>query len=112
MSEQLAMFKEYIGKLKNIVGEDRTKFILDNSFFLVVAGSDDIANTYFIARVRQLQYDIPAYTDLMLHSASDFVKVGLTFFNYFFFQLLFNSTKFSSKSTPKFRTNIIPTLDV
>lgn len=74
MSEQLAMFKEYIGKLKNIVGEDRTKSILDNSFFLVVAGSDDIANTYFIARVRQLQYDIPAYTDLMLHSASDFVK--------------------------------------
>ncbi|KAG5047990.1 hypothetical protein AAZX31_04G022100 [Glycine max] len=74
MSEQLDMFKEYIGKLKHIVGEDRTKFILANSFFLVVAGSDDIANTYFIARVRQLQYDIPAYTDLMLHSASNFVK--------------------------------------
>ncbi|XP_028234680.1 uncharacterized protein LOC114414576 [Glycine soja] len=74
MSEQLDMFKEYIGKLKHIVGEDRTNFILANSFFLVVAGSDDIANTYFIARVRQLQYDIPAYTDLMLHSASNFVK--------------------------------------
>nr|KYP46313.1 GDSL esterase/lipase EXL3 [Cajanus cajan] len=74
MSDQLEMFKEYIGKLKNIVGEERANFILANSFYLVVAGSDDIANTYFIARVRQLQYDIPSYTDLMLNSASDFVK--------------------------------------
>jgi len=75
MSEQIEMFKEYIGKLKQIVGVDRTNFILANSFFLVVAGSDDIANTYFVARARQLQYDIPAYTDLMCNSASDFVKV-------------------------------------
>ncbi|ESW08099.1 hypothetical protein PHAVU_009G018200 [Phaseolus vulgaris] len=74
MSEQIEMFKEYIGKLKQIVGVDRTNFILANSFFLVVAGSDDIANTYFVARARQLQYDIPAYTDLMCNSASDFVK--------------------------------------
>ncbi|XP_027354610.1 GDSL esterase/lipase EXL3-like [Abrus precatorius] len=74
LSDQLEMFKEYIGKLKGIVGEDRTNFILANSFYLVVAGSDDIANTYFIARVRQLHYDIPAYTDLMVNSASAFVK--------------------------------------
>ncbi|KAL1343964.1 hypothetical protein HN51_017880 [Arachis hypogaea] len=74
LSEQLEMFKEYIGKLKQIVGEERTNFILENSLYLVVAGSDDIANTYFVARVRQLQYDIPAYTDLMVNSASNFVK--------------------------------------
>lgn len=104
MSEQLDMFKEYIGKLKHIVGEDRTNFILANSFFLVVAGSDDIANTYFIARVRQLQYDIPAYTDLMLHSASNFVKVHLILFN-IFFQQVFNSAKFSSNSILKIMTN-------
>ncbi|CAL0305876.1 unnamed protein product [Lupinus luteus] len=74
LSDQVEMFKEYIGKLKEIVGEERTKFILSNSLTLVVAGSDDIANTYFLARVRQLQYDIPAYTDLMAKAATDFVK--------------------------------------
>ncbi|KAE9603521.1 hypothetical protein Lal_00001947 [Lupinus albus] len=74
LSDQVEMFKEYIGKLKAIVGEERTKFILTNSLIIVVAGSDDIANTYFLARVRQLQYDIPAYTDLMANSATDFVK--------------------------------------
>ncbi|OIV97583.1 hypothetical protein TanjilG_12340 [Lupinus angustifolius] len=74
LSDQVEMFKEYIGKVKEIVGEERTKFILSNSLIIVVAGSDDIANTYFLARVRQLQYDIPAYTDLMANSATDFVK--------------------------------------
>ncbi|XP_061366011.1 GDSL esterase/lipase EXL3-like [Gastrolobium bilobum] len=74
ISAQLDMFKEYIGKLKSNVGEDRTNFILAKSLYVVVAGSDDIANTYFVARGRQLQYDVPAYTDLMLNSASNFIK--------------------------------------
>lgn len=69
------MFKEYIGKLKEMVGEERKNFIIRNALALVVSGSDDIANTYFTARVRQLQYHVPAYTDLMANSASDFVKV-------------------------------------
>ncbi|WJX15626.1 GDSL esterase/lipase exl3 [Trifolium repens] len=73
LSAQLEMFKEYIGKLKGIVGEKRTNFILANSLFLVVGGSDDIANTYYVVHAR-LQYDIPAYTDLMSNSAIHFVK--------------------------------------
>ncbi|CAI8606619.1 unnamed protein product [Vicia faba] len=73
LSSQLDMFKEYIGKLKNMVGEERTNFILSNSLFVLVGGSDDIANTYFIAHAR-LQYDIPAYTDLMSNSATNFVQ--------------------------------------
>ncbi|KAE9592650.1 hypothetical protein Lal_00028876 [Lupinus albus] len=74
LSTQLDMFKEYIGKLKGIVGEERTKFIIANSLYIVVGGSDDIANTYFVAHARQLQYDIPSYTDLMMNGASNFVK--------------------------------------
>ncbi|KAJ4702163.1 GDSL esterase/lipase [Melia azedarach] len=74
LSDQLEYFKEYVGKLKALVGEDRTNFILSKSIFLVVAGSDDIANTYFILRARKAQYDVPAYTDLMANSASDFLN--------------------------------------
>ncbi|OMO87385.1 Lipase, GDSL [Corchorus capsularis] len=66
LSEQLNYFKEYIWKLTALVGEDRKNFILAKSLFFVVAGSDDIANTYFVLRApRKLQYDVPAYTDLM-----------------------------------------------
>lgn len=75
LSDQLNMFKEYIGKLKASFGEKRTNFILANSLFLVVAGSDDIANTYFTIGIRKAQYDVPAYTDLMVNSASSFLQV-------------------------------------
>ncbi|XP_061353765.1 GDSL esterase/lipase EXL3-like [Gastrolobium bilobum] len=74
LSGQLDLFKEYIGKLKGLVGEDRTNFILANSLFFLVLGSNDISNTYFLSRVRQLQYDVPSYTDLMVRSASNFLK--------------------------------------
>ncbi|KAG7966833.1 hypothetical protein I3843_08G068400 [Carya illinoinensis] len=75
MSDQLEMFKEYKEKLKGIVGEERTNFILSKSLFLVVAGSDDIANTYFVSHARELEYDVPSYTDLMLDKATTFFKI-------------------------------------
>ncbi|KAL5557838.1 hypothetical protein UlMin_034049 [Ulmus minor] len=74
MDDQLRMFKEYIAKLQGAFGKERADFILRNALYLVVAGSDDIANTYFTVRIRKLQYDVPSYTDLMVKGASDFVK--------------------------------------
>ncbi|GKV17821.1 hypothetical protein SLEP1_g28280 [Rubroshorea leprosula] len=74
LSKQLDYFKEYIAKLKGLVGEEKTNFILAKSVYLLVSGSDDIANTYFVLRARKLQYDVPAYTDLMVNSASEFLK--------------------------------------
>lgn len=82
LSGQIDLFKEYIGKLKGLVGDDRTNFILANSIFLVVVGSNDISNTYFLSHTRQLQYDVPAYTDLMLASASSFLTVCDVFLFY------------------------------
>ncbi|BAT82865.1 GDSL esterase/lipase [Vigna angularis] len=75
LSGQLGLFREYIGKLKAAVGEERTKFILKNTLYIVVLGSNDISNTYFLTRVRQLQYpNFSAYADFMLSSASTFFK--------------------------------------
>lgn len=74
LSDQLRMFQEYKDKLKSMVGKDKTNFILENALFLVVAGSDDIANTYFTVGARRLQYDVSSYTDLMLNNALDFIN--------------------------------------
>ncbi|KAK7352228.1 hypothetical protein VNO80_17647 [Phaseolus coccineus] len=74
LSGQIDMFREYIRKLEGLVGEDRTKFILANSIVLVVEGSNDISNTYFLSHAREVQYDIPTYTDLMVSSAASFFK--------------------------------------
>ncbi|GMH03288.1 hypothetical protein Nepgr_005127 [Nepenthes gracilis] len=74
LSDQLNLFKEYLEKLESMVGEERKDFIISNSLFLVVASSDDIANTYFDTPFRRAEYNIDAYTDLMVNSASSFVK--------------------------------------
>lgn len=63
--------------MKNLVGEERKRFILANSVILLVAGSDDIANTYYDIRARP-QYDVDSYTTLMANSASSFVTVSFS----------------------------------
>ncbi|ESR48462.1 hypothetical protein CICLE_v10001561mg [Citrus x clementina] len=74
LSDQLQLFKEYTEKVKQIVGEEGQNRIMKTAFVLVVAGSNDIDNTYFASRVRKLQYDISAYTDLIVGLASTFFK--------------------------------------
>jgi hypothetical protein len=76
LSDQIEMFKEYISKLKGIVGEERANFIVAKTLYAVVAGSNDISNTYFAGGVRQLQYDVPTYTDLMANKAVEFLNVS------------------------------------
>ncbi|KAL8172120.1 hypothetical protein V2J09_023924 [Rumex salicifolius] len=75
LSQQLEMLKEYIGKITAIVGAERASFIVSNGLFVVVAGSDDIANTYFgVPLVRRAHYDFDAYSNLMLNHASSFIQ--------------------------------------
>ncbi|XP_034676815.1 GDSL esterase/lipase At3g14820-like [Vitis riparia] len=72
LSDQLEMFKEYTGKLKAMVGEERTNTILRKSLFLVVQSSNDITSTYFT--VRKEQYDFASYADILVTLASSFLK--------------------------------------
>ena len=69
------MFKEYIEKLKGIVGEEKANKILSESVYLVSAVSVDLALTYFTIGVRRLQFNVAAYTDFLVASASKFVQV-------------------------------------
>ncbi|KAJ8538247.1 hypothetical protein K7X08_014787 [Anisodus acutangulus] len=74
LSGQLELFKEYIVKLKEIVGEDRKNEILANSFFILVTGSNDITNTYFSTPLRKSYYDVSSYADFLLNYASSFLQ--------------------------------------
>ncbi|CAJ2675786.1 unnamed protein product [Trifolium pratense] len=74
MSGQLDLFKDYIVRLKGVVGEDRTNLILANSIFFVLLGSNDISNTYYLTHLRQVHYDFPTYSDLLVNSAYNFYK--------------------------------------
>ena len=77
LSQQLHYFREYTDKVKQIAGEEKATYIINHGVYVVIAGSDDIANTYFGTPFRRQQYDVDSYTDLMLQSASQFVQVSL-----------------------------------
>ncbi|KAK9740039.1 hypothetical protein RND81_03G006700 [Saponaria officinalis] len=74
LDDQLNWFKEYRGKLKAIVGAEKADFIVNNSIFFVVAGTCDLANTYFTFPFRRLFQDVDSYTDIMLDGATSFLK--------------------------------------
>ena len=73
LEQQLAYFDEYQSKLVGIAGEEHTKRIID-SLFVVCAGTDDIANTYYTTPLRSAHYDIPAYVDLLLVGVESFLR--------------------------------------
>lgn len=81
LSDQLNMFKEYIKKIKDEVGESRTTLIVSKSIYIVCIGSDDIANTYVQTPIRRIQYNVPSYTELMAAQASSFLQVRALIFH-------------------------------
>ncbi|XP_048129817.1 GDSL esterase/lipase At5g42170-like [Rhodamnia argentea] len=72
MSEQLLLFDEYKRKLKSFVGEERAAYIVANGLYIVCAGSNDIANTYFHTPTRRLEYSVSSYTEYLVRLASSF----------------------------------------
>ncbi|CAK8562097.1 unnamed protein product [Lathyrus sativus] len=72
--DQLEMFKEYIAKLKESVGENRTTEIIENSIFIISMGSNDVSGTYYTSPFRKDEYDIEKYTTMLISASSKFVE--------------------------------------
>mgnify|MGYP003702470029 CR=1 FL=1 len=70
LDQQIEYFHEYRKRLEGVVGEEETARIIDGALFVVCAGTDDIANTYFTTPFRSVEYDIPSYVDLLVSGAA------------------------------------------
>uniref|UniRef100_A0A0D9ZG38 Uncharacterized protein n=1 Tax=Oryza glumipatula TaxID=40148 RepID=A0A0D9ZG38_9ORYZ len=70
LDQQIEYFHEYRKRLVGVVGEEETARIIDGALFVVCAGTDDIANTYFTTPFRSVEYDIPSYVDLLVSGAA------------------------------------------
>ncbi|KAL5995682.1 hypothetical protein ACLOJK_025750 [Asimina triloba] len=75
LSDQLKFFSEYKEKLKAIAGEERAASIVSDSIYIVIIGTDDIANTYYSTPFRYTHYDVPSYAELIAQSASSFYQL-------------------------------------
>ncbi|XP_059311213.1 GDSL esterase/lipase EXL3-like [Lycium ferocissimum] len=65
--KQLGLFKEYIGKLKAIVGEARALEIVGNSLFIVLTGHNDI-------HLNPASSLNPSYNEILVNFASNFLQ--------------------------------------
>ncbi|EOA34855.1 hypothetical protein CARUB_v10022436mg [Capsella rubella] len=69
--DQLTYFKKYISTIKKHFGEEKAKDIVENSLFLVVSSSNDLAHTYLS---RANRYDRTSYANFLADSAVKFVR--------------------------------------
>lgn len=76
MYEQLELFKNYITRLKGIVGEEEAKKILGRAFIIVSSGTNDLIFNYYDIPTRRYQFNsISGYHDFLLSSLQNFVQV-------------------------------------
>ncbi|CAA7024079.1 unnamed protein product [Microthlaspi erraticum] len=69
--DQLTYFKQYIATIKKHFGEEKAQNILDNSFFVVVSSSNDLAHTYL---AQSFSYSRTSYANFLADSAVKFVR--------------------------------------
>lgn len=69
------MFKQYIEKLKKMVGEDATQNILTKSVYLISASTNDFFISYSTVPIRKVEYDVPTYDKMLVKLAVNFVQV-------------------------------------
>ncbi|MFS8006615.1 putative triacylglycerol lipase [Helianthus anomalus] len=74
--DQIEMFKEYIVKLKGIVGEKETNDIIENGLYLVSWSSNDWGISYTALPIRAVQYDVPTYATFLVKKATEFIQRG------------------------------------
>ncbi|CAN1322949.1 GDSL esterase/lipase At1g73610 [Linum perenne] len=71
MATQLNNFKEYIAKLRGLVGEDKANTIISNAMVIISAGNNDMGVGYASGRAIM---GIPAYATLLISLANNFVR--------------------------------------
>ncbi|XP_057956691.1 GDSL esterase/lipase At2g30310-like [Malania oleifera] len=74
VSKQAEYLKDYVERLKRIVGEGEATKILNCALVLIVAGSNDFALNYFPMPTRKAQFTLDGYQDFLQENLQNFVK--------------------------------------
>ncbi|XVE80964.1 hypothetical protein DITRI_Ditri15bG0024000 [Diplodiscus trichospermus] len=74
VSRQVEYFKNYIEKLKGIVGEDKAKNITGEGLVLISAGTNDLLFNFLDLPTRRFEYDSKGYHDFLLQRLDNLVQ--------------------------------------
>ncbi|KAG7642563.1 GDSL lipase/esterase [Arabidopsis suecica] len=75
VSQQPSMFKNYIARLKGIVGDKKAMEIINNALVVISAGHNDFILNFYDIPIRRLEYPtIYGYQDFVLKRLDGFVR--------------------------------------
>jgi hypothetical protein len=75
MSEQVNLFKDYLLRLRNIVGDKDASRIIANSLIFISSGTNDFSHYYRSSKKKKM--DIGEYQDTVLQMVQARVKVKI-----------------------------------
>nr|GMC89985.1 GDSL esterase/lipase At5g45960-like [Ipomoea batatas] len=73
VERQLQYFREYKKRLENLIGKEKTKWVVRNAAFFVSAGTNDLNNYFGTPSLRRQQYTLPAYQQFLIQLVQQFV---------------------------------------
>ncbi|CAN8285397.1 unnamed protein product [Cochlearia groenlandica] len=75
VSQQPSMFKEYIARLKGVVGDKKAMEIVNDALVVISAGPNDFILNYYDIPTRRIEFrDIYSYQDFVLKRLDGFVR--------------------------------------
>jgi hypothetical protein len=80
ISKQIEYFKNYVVKIKSIVGEKEAKNRLGNALVIISAGTNDFLFNFYDIPTRRLEFNISGYQDYIQSRLQIFIEVNLFIF--------------------------------
>ncbi|TXG49443.1 hypothetical protein EZV62_025318 [Acer yangbiense] len=74
VSKQIKLFRDYIRRIKGIVGEEKAKKIISGSLVVISAGANDFIFSFYDIPTRRLEFSVGGYQDFLLDRLQSFVK--------------------------------------
>ncbi|KAK1570663.1 hypothetical protein Q3G72_005420 [Acer saccharum] len=72
--KQIKLFRDYIRRIKGIVGEEKAKKIISGSLVVISAGTNDFIFSFYDIPTRRLAFSVGRYQDFLLDRLQSFVK--------------------------------------
>ncbi|XP_077217427.1 GDSL esterase/lipase At2g31540-like isoform X2 [Tasmannia lanceolata] len=72
---QLDMFKDYLARLKGVVGDEESSKIINGALILISAGTNDFVFNFYDLPTRRVLFNISEYQDFLHQKLHDLVKL-------------------------------------
>eukprot|EP00252_Welwitschia_mirabilis_P016116 TRINITY_DN35629_c0_g1_i1.p1 TRINITY_DN35629_c0_g1~~TRINITY_DN35629_c0_g1_i1.p1 ORF type:complete len:375 (-),score=4.43 TRINITY_DN35629_c0_g1_i1:62-1186(-) len=74
LGKQLEYFREYKKRIESAVGKRKSEYLIKNALFLLSVGSNDFLANYFVVPIRQRQYSMEEFQQMLVRATSEFLQ--------------------------------------